>query len=739
LCPRRERSPHRWHKWLSISIINPYKKTAVAALSAIAVNCASTANAAAAGQPIIVQGIAYSGFTGIFHTPSAAVLKKGTVDIGYSNQLEFVGKYTDGHNFTFSAGLFDGLEVSGRIASNTIHDNELSFGNSDQIRDLSFNVKYQIPYIPKDWLSLAFGAKDVGGTGNYYEAFYAVASKDWQDFRFSAGVGSSDTPLAQLNGVFAGIEYQPLRWITLLAEHDSAAFNLGARVTVPKEWLADVATISFNTRFYSNTNVADNSTYWGLNIRVPLNDVTPPKYVRKKSAREPKITPLSLTNSVNQTQQRQLTQTHVLAAPSLKSTSPIGGTVASSSQDQYNNNIHLHRLKRALVSDGYENISVGLSQSNTIIVAFENSVFNRNDIDALGLVLGRIAEHFPDGKNNFSVRLSKLDIPLLQVRGSVDNYRRFLSGNKTPNLLISTQFNDQEMRSVTWAGRTKTTSPYLVPRLSFSPSLTSTYATELGVYDYSLALQADLHLPLWQGGGINVTGQVNVANSDSFEKNKVFSNSRQETGIRRVIAYQTIPLPFNVYNQTQFGLFKDAFDYAGITNESMWQSPKGHHKLSAKLGFFRSQDVNHDKRSYSIYSYRYLWAKQDISFHVSGGQFWNGDTGYKLETKFWFGDANIALSYSDADIKKVGIEFSIPLSPRKDMSAGNWQIKGADNWSHGIKTRIGERENFVDFNSAVMQKSSIDLNDTFFNQDRLSSSYIYAHLSRLKEAFDLYK
>lgn len=717
-----------------INVIN--KKTTLATV------CALTVSSPLLADEAVTHGIAYNGFTGIFHTPSAEVMDKGTVDIGYSNQLEIRGKYTDGHNFTVSAGLFDGLEVSGRITSSTMHDVLFSFGNEGQIRDLSFNAKYQIPFIPKDWFSVAVGAKDIGGAANNYEAYYAVASKQWWDFRFSAGVGASDTLTGQLDGAFAGIEYQPFTWLSVLAEHDAEAFNLGARVTVPKEWLYDIATVSFNSRFYSNTELADDNTYWGVNISMPLSDEAQANYTKPKPAPEPALQTPVPTNAERKialtTPSSNVSALSIQEMTQEKHVKVTNDTTQAIATEQ-NNNQQIHSLKNSLVNDGFENIRVGLTQSNQIIVEFENSVFNRNEIDALGLVLGRITESFSDGNNEFIVRLSKQDIPLLQVNGRLDNYRRFIDENITPDLMVSTQFSDENTKAIKWAGDAPSTSPYFVPRLSFIPSLATTYATELGVYDYSLALQADLHMPLWQGAGVNITGQVNVANSDHFEEGSFFSNSRQETGIKRAVVYQTFALPFNIYNQTQIGLFQDYFDFTGITNETVWQSPTGRHKLKAQLGYFEYKDYNTDKRDYSVYSYRYLWAEKDVSFHISGGQFWNEDTGYKVETKFWFGDANVALSYSDTSIEKVGISFSIPLTSRKDMNAGNWQVKGAKSWTHAVSTRIGESHNALDTGSATILRSSIDLDNTFLNQDRMSSSYVYAHLARLKEAFETYK
>ncbi len=168
---------------------------------------------------------AFTGYTGLFNTPNAEVLEKGVIDVGYNNQLDVRGQaYVDGHNYIFSAGVFDGLEVSGVIASNTMHDNMFAEGRG-QLRDLSFNLKYQIPYIPKEWFNLAIGGKDLGGAANNYETYYLAGSREWNDFRFSAGFAVSDRATGQMDGAFAGIEWQPLDWLAVQVEHDADAVN----------------------------------------------------------------------------------------------------------------------------------------------------------------------------------------------------------------------------------------------------------------------------------------------------------------------------------------------------------------------------------------------------------------------------------------------------------------------------------------------------------------------------------
>jgi hypothetical protein len=698
----------------------------------------------------------FTGYTGLINTPTAEVLTKGSVDIGYNSQLDFVGeRYIDGHNFIFSAGLFNGLEVSGQIASSSMHDNLFYSEGRGQTRDLSFNAKYQLPYIPKNWFSLALGAKDIGGAANNYETYYAVASKELGDFRFSAGVATSDRLTGQMDGVFAGIEWQLFDWFSLQAEHDGEAENAAARITIPKQWLYGIGTLTFTSRFYSNSDFDEQSTYWGVNFSTPLsssaavnNSSAAPEY---SGANElPATATLHTPNNVkthtfaakalkqnnpnyskSQTKAKTLTQ-----APVIKENLVASKAVATAALKAINT--EMAALKAALAADGFENLFVGYNQQSEIVVKFENAIFNRNDIDAFGLVLGRIAEYVTLENATFNVQLAKYDIPLMSIVGSVGNYRDFISGQQTPDLNIQ-QGAMPSSQGMTWVGLARENSPYFKPRVTFGPALTNGYATELGVYDFSLALRADVDLPLWQGAGVSLGGQVHVANSDDFEKEATFSQLREQSGIDRAVFYQTFSLPYGLYNQTQVGYFKEIDDYTGIINETAWLSEAGRHKVSADLGYFEYQDYN-GNRDYKTLSYQYNWVEQNVTLHATAGKFWNADTGTKLESRFWFGDSYLSLFVEDTTVRKVGVAFSVPLSPQKDMNVTRYgQLRGTEAWRHTASTQIGQSHNNVVFNQGYTPNTAVSLDRTFLNQGRASSDYIYANLSRLKEAYIEYK
>ncbi|MBA6291989.1 YjbH domain-containing protein [Colwellia sp. MB3u-70] len=704
-----------------------------------------------------------NGYTGLINTPSAQAQAKGTVDIGYNNQLDFSGKlYENGHNFIFSAGLFDGFEISGQIASSTMHDYTFAL-TEKQTRDLSFNAKYQLPFIPNDWFSLAVGGKDVGGAANQYATYYAVASKQLGDFNFSAGLAKSDRLTGQMDGVFAGVEWQLFDWFSLQVEHDGEAENAAARITLPKKWLFDLGTLTLTSRFYSNSAYDEQDAYWGLNLTIPLFDDYDQPVVNSKSAAQVQPNHAAAAYGVKQNKPPGfVTSASRDAAPvplvktvaskntASRNTMKIAAQVSTypiTAADTALNTITLNKLtlntqafslKSALAADGFENILVGYNQQKQLIIQFENPVFNRNDIDAFGLVLGRIAEHVTEPGVEFTVQLAKYDTPLMSILGQVDHYRAFINGQQNPDLAIQ-QGAMPIPKGVTWVGLTRANSPYFKPRVTIGPALTNTYATELGVYDLSLALRADIDLPLWQGGGVSVSGQVHVANTDDFGKTAPFKHYREHTGVDRAVFYQTFALPFGLYNQTQVGYFQETYDYSGIINETAWLSPAGRHKVSANAGYFVYQNYN-GNRDYKTLSYQYNWVEQDITFHATAGEFWSKDTGAKLESRFWFGDSYIGLFYENTSAQKAGVSISIPLTSRKDMAVTRYgQIKGKEAWRHTASTQIGKSHNRLVFNQGYTPGTAISLDRSFLNQGRMSSDYIYANLARLKNAYMEYK
>ncbi|ESP95142.1 YjbH domain-containing protein [Pseudoalteromonas luteoviolacea] len=677
----------------------------------------------------------FTGFTGLINTSNAEVMEKGNWGVGYNNMLDFRGnQYVDGHNFVFSAGIFDGLEVSGLVASNKMHEN-LFYPTSgpvgSQTRDLSFNAKYQIPLIPNDWFKLSIGSKDIGGAANNYKTNFAVASKEWSDFRFSLGLASSDHSTGLMNGAFGGVEWLPTEWFGLQIEHDAEAFNAAARLTVPKEWLFDLGELTLTSRFYSNTDYSQEDTYWAVNFIAPFSEHAQPHRDRVKAAPAPVVVHSSTAKNT------PMKPSHK-APRAFKQSNSQSDAVGSKKADRAEMNRLARKLRNVLIADGFEAVRVGFNSQPMVIVSFENAVFNNNEIDALGLAAGRVAEVFSGTPAKFMLELQNHGIAMLALSGDTTNYEQFIENDFDPQVSVK-MGGMRGVSGVTWVGLESANQRFLKPRVTLSPEINSAHATEFGVFDYSLALKADINVPLWRGAGFNLTAQTLVSESDDFEDKKFFDDLSEDNGVRSAFFYQTYQLPWGLYNQTKIGFFREFHKYKGLINETAWVSPNGSHKVTNTYGYFEYQDYSGD-RDYHTVDYQYYWADKDVSFHVTGGKFWRKDSGIKVESRFWFGDSYVAVYGEDTNARVAGIAVNIPLSKRKNMNVTKFgQIKGTSAWRYQVGTRIGESHNKLVYQQAYQPKVPVTLSDTFFNQGRSSVEYIHNNLSRLRDAYLTYK
>ena len=158
------------------------------------------------------------GFSGLFNTPNAYVTTYGTGSVQYSDQFAYKNEYYHNNNFIVNLGIIPHLEISSRVSWFDTHTN-CWIADCGIARDLSASFKFNIPFIPEDWFSIAIGEQDTGGEANFFDAKYIVASREFGDIRLNIGVGKNDLD-DRLDGVFSGISYQAYEWLSLMVEYD---------------------------------------------------------------------------------------------------------------------------------------------------------------------------------------------------------------------------------------------------------------------------------------------------------------------------------------------------------------------------------------------------------------------------------------------------------------------------------------------------------------------------------------
>ena len=137
---------------------------------------------AGAVQPTHTSG----GFSGMGLTPDARLLGWGEFGFAYDREVPGA-RDTSGHNFVAGFGLLPNLEVSARIAANSLNANGFTDPNAG-IRDLSASAKLGIGLDPRNRWRIAGGIADFGGAATNFRTYYGVVSYVRETTEFSGGL-----------------------------------------------------------------------------------------------------------------------------------------------------------------------------------------------------------------------------------------------------------------------------------------------------------------------------------------------------------------------------------------------------------------------------------------------------------------------------------------------------------------------------------------------------------------------
>ncbi|MGR5341963.1 YjbH domain-containing protein [Vibrio astriarenae] len=700
------------------------------------------------------NSMAQTGGTGLLRTPHADVLSFGEINFSYNHE-DNIDKSTmhgiGAHNtIMMGLGVFPHVEL-------TVQNTHKEFSGEpwapSTSSDLSASVKANFDWlIPSDWFQFAVGAQDLGGEASFHETYYAVASKRFHDFRFSLGYGYNDEDTLYthqmgsdyLSSVFGGVEYQPFSWLQLVSDYDGTGMNAGVKAFTPSSWLPYGLQANVSYQAYSGSETQGRDNQWvGVGLSIPLaGQNLASRYQRDDSV------------GVDINEPTQLVQQHIddQAAPTEVLT-PVDSSLSVVSEDVVepvteslpsvphsaagaDYDLEAQLLSQKLTEYGFENVSVGNAE-NEIVVRAENNLFNQNELDAIGVILGYVNDYA--SAPSFSLYLLNNNIPVIKVSGTQQNLEAIFAQDRmaaSPRLQISNA-HEAERSDVTWASERENSHAFK-PKVILSPSLYSTIGTEVGVFDYSLALSTNVEVPLWAGGLVDVRHLLPVANSDDYEPGEQFGDDRHTNTVDRVLLHQGFSVSDDLFSQVSVGQIKS--DYLGGTGELRWQSPEGTHKFGLEASYYEHKNDNNARTATPVLAhYRYYFDQYDWALEANAGEYWAGDKGFKLTSKHWFGDTAVSIFFEHSDKSFAGLNIALPLSFRKDMAPDPIQIRGIEQWTWGYRTMVRNSMNFLD-GSLVQEvdlQNKIDRN--YYNRDRLSASYINANIERLRDAYLLYR
>lgn len=687
------------------------------------------------------NNLSLQGFTGLINTPNAYVTPDSRVDVSLNNQLEseFVDLYPDGHSFLFSMGVLPYVELGGRLAvrnDNSRNNGDIRGGN----RDLSGNIKLQIPWQREYFPAIALGAQDFGGGANNFRTTYLVATETLGPLQLSIGYGIGPD---RMDGTFGGLALRTIDWLYLLADNDANESNVGLRLTTPRPVFGGLEA-NFTAKLRT-TGEADDIAL-GITIRFPLGNAHHNSTPVASSQGAASVAATTSNDNASTNNQRNTTPppttatAPIIAAPAIPASEPATAdqmpTLTASTLDS-----PYDLIARRLNKLGFQRVRVGADNAGTLYVQFENARYNHNFLDGMGLALGVATAMAPAEIETVEALATKRAVPTMRVAVPAALYRSFLADpmpvlgelRNRMRIVRSGEFGDSNIHWYTNSEHTTRTWLDIVLR----PDVRTRVGTEYGTIDYSLALRTDARVNLWTGALLNTTWDVPVSHSDDLNPGRVYSDALHKSGLHDVYLQQLLPLTDTIANLTSVGqLYADDQFYNGAWNETVWSPRSGPHSLRAKLGYFTGQDDDVDRTMWNGY-YNYFWAPKDIALELNYGQFWYQDTGFIFTARRFFGDTAVSAFLKYNGDKSGGITISLPLTPRQDLKPGLIHVRGTPRWTYDIQTSIGLAPNSNPTNTriAVDRNPYFNVQKDVLDSGRLNGPYVREHVLRLRDAY----
>ncbi|QJC55789.1 hypothetical protein HC248_01072 [Polaromonas vacuolata] len=674
-------------------------------------------------------GIASMGATGGLQIPSAYVLGSGEMALSFGDyQNPKLGDFSRHQNFTLGFGVLPGVELFGRFAEYTNPNKDADGArNANGPRDISANIKWQLPIDLPGLPKLAIGASDLSGGAVYFKSQYAVASDQYGPLRWSLGYARGTPSLGRignpkvLDGLFGGGELKlGTSRATLLAESDGTQRHAGLRYYSDQiSWLGDSQLVGTVQRSFGATTFsgqAADSTNFNVSLILPMG-TSDAKRQAKANASKP------------------LPALSVLPAMSDLSTADAGMSATAADR--------MDDLARLLRSIGLDRIRIGML-GQQLVVEYENYRYLHNEADALGLVLGLAVETAPAGTSRVHAITRKVGQIVLETSVDALAYQAFLrdgDASLVRSSMGSGRLPGYDDSGVQWAqGNAGAGSRKSWLRLQIRPLLNYTLGTEYGAFDYSLAAQLRSTVGLWRGAELYTDVVQRVSNSRNVEPAGIFASSRQTNGLQTVALQQSFWLGERSFTSVGAGRYN--YTDRGAEGESILFLPWNDDSLHVRGSYMQHQaDVL--PRVLEAYSGSYRWRMNTTTWLEAGyQQYTDRSTGPSVAFTRWFGDVALQLfARKGGSATFVGLSLTVPLTPREGMGAGLIQVSGNPSYTQSIRTQRTSAlvtGNFIANDAVRPVALNYQPEVELLNSGRIAPSYIKDQLQRMRESFYLF-
>ena len=650
---------------------------------------------AAVGTFLRRNPVSLSGFSGLIFVPTGATTPSGSVDFTFDNthnSLEIghdVQQRGLQRNVFLVLGLFPRLTVGARgtLAQDAVHLD---------VRDLSVNVQLLARREGRVAPALAIGMQDIGqGARPFFQSKFVVATKTLGD-RATATVGYGTGPKV-LNGLFGGVAVALVPWATVLGDYDGTSTNGSLRL-FPFPSLSDRLGVQPRIDL-AWTKGREASIGAGFRTRLggdgeALRGIASPGPDRPVGA--------------------AIRPTGPGAAPS-----EVSAAVAE------------------LVALGFENVRVGVSHAETgptLMVEYENRRFNRDELDALGIVMAVAARHADRSVRRLRVTIRRVDLPVMAVETDLAGFNAFVEERlDAPSFATQLVISSAPERSVFEhaPGGPANVSRWKVD-LFVRPRVETNFLTDLGVAEFRVSVLPDAYVQLGRGLVLNARGTIPVNTTKGFDR------SLENQNADRLLLHQAMRLPGvdrpDVSALTQFSLGRFGYDAVGIANEMDISVADGRISIGSTLALFGKSPRQLD-HSVALGTVRVRDVAWDVTAGLTAGRFRRGDVGGMADLSRMFGSTELAFFFRSTDFaSSAGIRVGVPLTPARELKPGRIRPRLPDLHVQELQSTVLDSRPTLRRDVARPLATDQEIQRVFRARDRLQPATVRAHVETLRLA-----
>ncbi len=714
-------------------------------------------------------GMGSNGVAGLTVFPMATI-PTGSLVYQYQNRVMDADR-KEGQNHSLAVGLNSFAELGLRTADTFTQRNGYEGGGG--IRDLSASAKLQFNHFlglkDSPW-KLAVGATDHGGAATHFRSNYAVITHDQPQWAASLGYARAEkNPNNPMHGVFGSAALQATPWLRVRAESNEERSWAGLTLS-NESWLAKINApvgafvyLNVDQQVRGVATAAGRKPWLGVGVSLPLDwslgrqsapsrqaqAVSPPAIQALTTA--PAVD-LAVASADTRSAEKVLAQ-----APVATVAPPLSEAASSPAPSPDSRHAAMDRLVQALAEHGFEGIDVGHS-GNTLVVKVSDFVYEHSLLDGAGVALGLLSQ-LAGEFDNYRLVQARWGTPSVGFNGQLACLAQWLKALPCPaHEAVQPVFRDLDAALVGVDWRVRDHAPYRYKlRVKVNPIYNYYWAIEYSLLDYSMGLNINPFIHLWDGGALEFSRSAHMTSSKEFQPGGNLHYSRIPDANRRVLLHHMQKLKHGVSvrlsagelmqgnlrgGQTEARWDAKSGEWAMGVNVSHWQAPKNTTSMptgGTKLGFVR-----------------YSPTGSDWSLEVSGGEYWFKDKGISASSSHWFGDTRFSYFVRHSvpperfwpgkhSVTVAGVELTFPLTPRKAMNADSgWQIKGTPRLGLSLLSTINrETENWLAYSNGapIYQKAWVEpaipnyVSHVLLDSDRANASYFSGKLERLRYAY----